>query len=174
MDSTENNDDDVTDIAEFHSEAGEAAPGLTSSRADRFYDRIRSSIRKYVEKKGTAVGKTASFLLLVPDVFILLWRLANDPRIQGKDKVLLGSGVAYFLFPLDLVPEAIFGPIGYLDDLVLAVFILNRMLGGADEALIREHWSGDEDVLDMIRRVLASADGLVSTDLLKQIKKIVK
>jgi len=174
MDSTENNDDDVTDIAEFHSEAGETAPGLTSSRADRFYDRIRNSIRKYVEKKGTAAGKAAGFLLLVPDVFILLWRLANDPRIHGKDKVLLGSGIAYFIFPLDLVPEAIFGPIGYLDDLVLAVFILNRMLGSADEALIREHWSGDEDVFDMIRRVLASADGLVTTDLLKQIKKIVK
>ena len=166
--------DEVTDIAGFDPEDAADAGSVTGDRAKRFYDRIRGSIQKYVEKKGTAVEKTAGFLLLVPDVFILLWRLANDRRIGGSDKVLLGSGIAYYLFPLDLVPEALFGPIGFLDDLVFAVYILNKMLGETDEAVLREHWSGDEDVLGMIRRVLASADGLVTTDLLKQIKKLTK
>jgi four helix bundle protein len=33
--------------------------------------------------------------------------------------VLLVLGITYFMIPTDLVPEALFGPLGYLDDLVL-------------------------------------------------------
>src|SRR6266550_6314806 len=120
---------------------------VSPDRAERFYDRVRKNIHRYVERKGAAVEKTAEFLLLVPDVFILLWRLLNDARVSGKNKVLLGSGVAYFVFPFDLLPEAFLGPIGYLDDLVLAVYILNRMLTDTDAAILREHWSGSDDVL---------------------------
>lgn len=174
MESTTGGSDDVTDIAGFHPDEVSETGSVSSQRADRFYDRIRNSIRRYVENRGKGVEKTAEFLLFVPDIFILLWRLTTDPRIQGKNKVLLGSGVAYYLFPLDIVPEALFGPIGFLDDLVFAVYILNKLLSDTDESVLREHWSGDDDLLDVIRRVLGAADGLVTTDLLKQIKKLVR
>jgi uncharacterized membrane protein YkvA (DUF1232 family) len=146
---------------------------VSEKKATRFYDRIRGSIQRYVEKKGSAAEKTAGFLLFVPDVFILLWRLANDSRVSAKNKVILGSGIAYYIFPIDIVPEAIFGPIGFLDDLVFGVYILNRMLTDTDESILREHWSGSGDLLAMIQRVLASADGLVTSDFLKQIKKMI-
>ena len=37
-----------------------------------------------------------------------------------------------------------------------------------------EHWSGDEDVLKVIRRVLGAADTLVSKDFVGYVKKFVK
>ncbi len=114
---------------------------IAPERAERFYDRVRTRIQSYVDSKGAAVGKTAEFLLLVPDVFILLWRLVNDSRVSGKNKVLLGSGIAYFIFPIDLIPEAFVGPIGYLDDLVFGVYILNRVLADTDAAIgMRYGW----------------------------------
>jgi uncharacterized membrane protein YkvA (DUF1232 family) len=143
--------------------------------AQRFYDRLRATIHRYVEKKGVAVEKTAEFLLLVPDVFILLWRLLTDPRVNGKDKILLGSGVVYFLSPIDLIPEAFLGPIGYADDLVLAVYILHKMLvNDVSPDILREHWSGSDDVLTMIQKVLNAADQLVGTGVLKRIKSMVR
>jgi uncharacterized membrane protein YkvA (DUF1232 family) len=145
---------------------------LPRDRASRFYDRIRNTIQRYVENKGKVLGKTAEFLLLVPDVFILLWRLTTDSRVNGKDKLLLGSAVAYYVMPFDLIPEAIVGPAGYLDDLVFGVYVLNKILGSVDAAIVREHWSGSEDVLDTIQRVLASAESLVGKDLLGKIKKM--
>jgi uncharacterized membrane protein YkvA (DUF1232 family) len=154
------------------SDAG--AQEIPRERAERFYDRLRTKIHGYVENKGNAVGKTAEFLLLVPDVFILLWRLISDPRITAKNKTILVSGVAYFVFPFDLLPEAFLGPIGYLDDLVLAVYILNRMLVDTDPAILREHWSGSDDVLATIQKVLNAADSLVGSDLLKRIKRMAK
>ena len=145
---------------------------LPRDRATRFYDRIRGTIQRYVDRKGKVLGKTAEFLLLVPDVFILLWRLTTDSRVNGKDKILLGSAVAYYVMPFDLIPEAIVGPIGYLDDLVLGVFVLNKVLGSVDESVVREHWSGSEDILESIQRVLNAAESLVGTDLMGKIKKM--
>ncbi len=147
---------------------------VSPDRANRFYDRIRSSITSYLERKGSAAGKAGGFLLLVPDVFILLWRLTSDGRVSGKDKVLLGSGIAYFIFPFDIIPEALVGPIGYLDDLVVGVYILNKIVKNTDPEVLREHWSGSEDVLASIERVLAAADGLVGSEFVTKIKKMVK
>lgn len=145
---------------------------LPRDRATRFYDRIRGTIQRYVDGKGKVLGKTAEFLLLVPDVFILLWRLTTDSRVNSKDKILLGSAVAYYVMPFDLIPEAIVGPIGYLDDLVFGVFVLNKILGSVDASIVREHWSGSEDVLDSIQRVLNSAESLIGKDLAGKIKKM--
>jgi uncharacterized membrane protein YkvA (DUF1232 family) len=150
------------------------ARSFTDKRAVRFYDRNRNRIQKFVDRKGSVLGKAADFLLLVPDVFILLWRLLCDSRVSGKNKVLVASAVAYYIFPFDLIPEAIVGPIGYLDDLIFGVYVLNRMMIDTDASILREHWSGSEDVLQTIQRVMAAADQLVSKQVIERIKKLVK
>jgi len=139
---------------------------MNDDRAQRFYDRLRSRIQSQVH------GKFGDYLLLVPDMFMLLWRLANDSRVSGKNKVLLGTGLAYYIFPFDFLPEAFVGPLGYLDDLIFAVYVLNKMLTDTDVEILRQHWSGQEDVLAAIRRVLATADQLVTTNVLGKLKKI--
>ena len=147
---------------------------IAPERAQRFYDRVRSRVQSYVDSKGAAVGKTAEDLLLVPDVFILRWRLVNDGRVSGKNKVLLGSGIAYYIFPIDLIPEAFVGPIGYLDDLVFGVYILHRVMTDTDAAIVREHWPGTEDVLAMIQKVLGAAESLIGTQMVDRIKRMAK
>lgn len=154
--------------------SGEITGPVSPDRAQRFYDRLRDSIRVYLEKKGNVAGKAGEYLLFVPDVFILLWRLINDPRVSAKHKVMLGTGLAYFLFPLDIIPEGLLGPIGYLDDLVFAVYLLNVLLVDTDPAILREHWSGGDDVLSTIRKVLSAADSLVGTEIAERFKKNMK
>lgn len=143
-------------------------------RAKGFYDRLRERIQRYAEEHGSLAGRSADFLLLVPDVFILLWRLVNDSRVDGRNKVLLGSGIAYYFFPLDVVPEMFLGPIGFIDDLVFGVYMLNKILSDTDPEILRQHWSGSEDVLEAIQRVLDAADKLVAGDLLEKIRKMGK
>ena len=147
---------------------------LNEAKMNRFYDKLRRTIENSLRRGDKKLAKWAEFLLIAPDIFILLARLVNDSRVSGKNKILLGTGIAYFILPIDLMPELILGPIGYLDDLVLAVYILNRILTDTDEELLREHWSGSGDVLETIRKVLHSADGLVTKDLVGRFKKLIK
>ena len=138
----------------------------------RFYDRMRRRIEHAVEKKKV-VGKAAEFLMLVPDIFVLLWRLTIDRRVKAKNKALLGGAVLYFVIPFDLLPEALVGPIGYLDDLIFAVYVLNKILGTTDPAVLREHWSGRGDVLETMQRVLHEADTVVDSKVMAKLKKMV-
>jgi uncharacterized membrane protein YkvA (DUF1232 family) len=154
-------------------EMTELSGPVSSDRAQRFYDRIRGRIQNFLRDKAH-MDKSAQYLLLAPDVFMLLWRLVNDARVNAKNKLLLGSGIAYFLFPLDIMPEALLGPVGYLDDLVFAVYLLNKILGDTDAEVLRQHWSGSEDVLTTITNVLNAADNLVGKDLFGRLKNIVK
>jgi uncharacterized membrane protein YkvA (DUF1232 family) len=159
-----------TDFEETMRESTELTGSISRDRAQRFYDKVRNNIRAFLEKKGTVAGKSGEYLLLVPDMFMLLWRLINDARVNSKNKVLLGSGLAYYLFPLDIMPEAFLGPMGYIDDLVFGVYLLNRMLKDTDPEVLREHWSGSEDILTSIQNVLHAADKLVGSDLLGRFK----
>ena len=162
------------DFEETMRESTEVTGPVSRERANRFYDRMRDSIRRYLDGKGSVAGKTGEYLMLAPDVFVLLWRLVNDSRVSAKHKVMLGSGLAYYLFPLDIMPEGLIGPLGYIDDLVFAVYLLNKMLTDTDPAILREHWSGGEDVLETIRKVLQAADNLVGSDILGKLKKNLK
>lgn len=167
----EMNDEDFADVM---SESSELAAPVSSDRATRFYDRMRDRIRKYLDDKGSVAGKAGEYLLLAPDIFVLLWRLVNDPRIDKKNKIALGSGVAYFLFPLDITPEAFFGPIGYIDDLIFGALLLKRLLSDTDASIVREHWSGSEDVLTTIEKILGAAEQLLGSELLGRFKKAAK
>jgi uncharacterized membrane protein YkvA (DUF1232 family) len=162
------------DFDEVMRESSELSAPISSSRAERFYDRMRERIRAYLDKKGTVAGATGEYLLLAPDVFVLLWRLVNDPCVNSKSKVALGGGLAYFLFPLDMMPEAFFGPVGFIDDLIFAVLLLKKVLADTDVAVVREHWSGRGELLTMIEKVLSSAEQLVGSELLGRFKKTVK
>ena len=103
---------------------------VSHEQAQRFYDRLRERV---VSRVGE---KSASLLLLVPDVFLLLWRLLNDSRVNGANKVLLGSGVAYYFLPLDVVPELFLGPIGFVDDLSKEGGFIGKSPQGKAKALL--------------------------------------
>ncbi len=154
-------------------EMTELSAPVSSDRAQRYYDRIRQRSQGFLRERAH-MDKSAEYLLLAPDVFMLLWRLVNDGRVNAKNKLLLGSGIAYFIFPLDIMPEALVGPVGYLDDLVFAVYLLNKILRDTDAEVLRQHWSGSEDVLAIITKVLNAADNLVGKDLFGRLKNIVK
>jgi len=129
---------------------------------DEFYRTLREKVAGYT-------GAYADSVLLVPDLFLLVARLMLDPRIEGRHKVYMGAALAYVISPIDLLTERRFGPIGYLDDLVVIVAALNVLVNEADRQVVLEHWSGKEDLLETIRKVLAQADQLVGAGRLEKI-----
>ena len=129
---------------------------------DDVYRAIRDKVAGYT-------GAYADYVMLVPNLFLLITRLMLDPRIESKQKVYLGVALAYAVSPVDLLPERRFGPLGYLDDLVVIVAALNMLFNEVDRTIITEHWSGKEDLLGTIQKVLAQADQLIGKARLEKI-----
>lgn len=93
------------------------------------------------------------YLLLVPRLVKLLWRLARDPRVPARTKATLFLLGGYIASPIDLIPDALPG-IGQLDDIAVIAFVLDQMLNRVPEDIVREHWEGDEDILEVVQEIL--------------------
>jgi uncharacterized membrane protein YkvA (DUF1232 family) len=146
---------------------------LPSSGLLSFYDRLRERIFKSVEKRGGKLPEGAvRALMLVPDVFILLVRLALDRDVPGSTRALIGGALAYFVLPFDLLPEALLGGAGYLDDLVLATAVLSQAFGGDLEPYARKHWSGSEDLRVVIRDVTEASQSLLGQNLYDRLRRL--
>src|ERR1700741_4520339 len=96
-----------------------------SARERRLYERIRGRWAAAVPGKTSTL---ADFALLLPDLVVLLLRLLRDPRVPLGAKAVALGGVGYVLSPIDLLPEVIFGPIGFLDDIVVVAAALSRLV----------------------------------------------
>jgi uncharacterized membrane protein YkvA (DUF1232 family) len=136
---------------------------------DDFYQALRARISDWLKSKGKGF-KHAQILLLAPDLFHLLTRLVLDRRIPTAEKATLGAALAYFLSPLDLLPEALLGPVGYVDDVALAAFVLSRLINAGHGSVAKELWAGDEDLLESIRRILEVADEMLGSGLWERLK----
>jgi uncharacterized membrane protein YkvA (DUF1232 family) len=150
---------------------------LPSSGLLSFYDRLREKILQYIEKRAGRPGSKMTedavrALLLVPDIFILLVRLVLDKEVPGSARAMIGGAIAYFILPFDLLPEAILGPAGYLDDLVLAVAVLAQAFGGDLEPYARKHWSGSEDLRVVIQDVTSTAQSLLGKKLYDRLRNL--
>lgn len=137
-----------------------------------FYDRLRRRIRDAVERRGGKLGAgVAETLLLVPDIFILLVRLALDRDVPKPARALIVGALVYFILPFDLLPEAVVGPLGYMDDLVIACAVLTQALGGDLEPFARKYWSGPERLRVVLHDVTRSAQALLGENLFVRVEK---
>ena len=81
----------------------------------------------------------------------------------GKAIALLG--IAYLLSPIDLIPDLLFGPIALIDDLLVLTACLSRILNYVHPDVVRLHWSGQGDALEVIQRLTDWSEHLLTARL---------
>jgi len=143
---------------------------MTKQNLD-FYQELRVKIKNWARTDDGQSNQWTEYLLFAPDLFHLLCKLTLDKDIMIADKAKLAGAITYFISPIDLIPEGILGPIGYIDDIALAAYVLNSIINNSDPEVVRRHWAGENDVLDVIKQILSVADQMVGSGLWGRIKK---
>jgi uncharacterized membrane protein YkvA (DUF1232 family) len=98
---------------------------------------------------------------------LLCARLMVDPRVPAKERLLVAGAIVYALMPLDFIPDML--PfIGQVDDAYLIALTLLRLMTLTDPRVVREHWRGGGDVVELI-----GATALIAGKLLpKKIRRV--
>jgi uncharacterized membrane protein YkvA (DUF1232 family) len=135
-----------------------------------FYKKLRGEVTEWIHKGGRE-HKWADYILLAPDLFHLLIKLSIDKQVPVDKRVRLAAVIGYFILPLDLLPEILLGPIGYLDDIAISAYVINELLNSIDPAIVMKHWAGDRDLLNSIRTIIANANQFLGKGLLSKLKK---
>lgn len=90
-----------------------------------------------------------NLLLVIPNLVLLSARLMIDPRVPAKERLLVAGAVAYAIVPLDFIPDML--PfVGQVDDAYLVALSLLRLMSATDPRIVREHWRGGGDVVELV------------------------
>src|ERR671936_1048864 len=93
-----------------------------------------------------------AFATFIPDCVVLVSRLAREPRVPRRRKLLLLALVGYLALPFDLVPDFI--PVaGQLDDAIVVALVLRHFVRSGGEPLMGELWPGPERSPSLLLRL---------------------
>jgi uncharacterized membrane protein YkvA (DUF1232 family) len=94
-------------------------------------------------------SRMKNLLMFVPNMVLLSGRLLTDPRVPRTEKVLVAGAIIYAVIPFDLIPDMI--PfVGQLDDAYLIALTLLRLVDRTDPKVLREHWNGGGDIVQLV------------------------
>ncbi len=139
-----------------------------------FYQKMRSDIREWVQTKTGKENQWSEYLLLAPDLFHLLAKLALDKEVPSAEKAKIAGALAYFISPIDLIPEAFFGPLGYLDDVALAAYVINSVMKNCGPTIVTRHWAGEQNILELVQQIVDVAADMLGNKIWDKLKRMVK
>ena len=94
-------------------------------------------------------SRMTNLLLVIPNLLLLSARLMVDPRVPAKERLLVAGAILYAFMPLDLIPDML--PfVGQVDDAYLIALTLLRLMTVTDPRVVREHWRGGGDVVELV------------------------
>src|ERR1700694_2287447 len=101
-------------------------------------------------------SRMKNLLMFLPNMVILCCKLMVDKRVPRTERALLAAAVIYALIPFDFIPDMI--PfVGQVDDLFLISLTLLRLIDRTDDMVVREHWRGGGDVVQLAESVATIA-----------------
>jgi uncharacterized membrane protein YkvA (DUF1232 family) len=107
-------------------------------------------------------GRHDDLIYQAPAFYRLLTHLLDDPRLPRELRPLVLAAIAYFILPVDVIPEELEGPYGYVDDIWLCAFVAERVRREveSDEILVT-HWDGEGAVVPLVEELLAGEEDLL-------------
>lgn len=108
-----------------------------------FYDTL-------IENLNSFEGDYASFIDCGPNLFNLLCDLLSQKEIKKEMRLEISVAIAYFVAPDDIIPEEIYGPYGYIDDIFISVYILRKVADEFGYDYLQNLWKHDSNVKEIM------------------------
>jgi len=106
----------------------------------------KSSVKKVSNTKLRSRMK--NLLMFLPNMVVLSAKLMVDSRVPRTERALFAGAVIYAIIPFDFIPDMI--PfIGQVDDLFLVALTLLRLIDRTDDLVVRQHWRGGGDIVQL-------------------------
>ena len=108
-----------------------------------FYDTLIENLDGYD-------GEYAYFINCGPNLFNLLCNLLSQKEINREMRLEISAAIAYYVAPDDIIPEEIYGPYGYIDDIFIAVYVLRKVAKEFGYDFLQNLWTHDTNVKDVM------------------------
>ena len=108
-----------------------------------FYDTLIENLEGYE-------GEYAYFINCGPNLFNLLCDLLSQKEISREMRLQISAAIAYYVAPDDIIPEEIYGPYGYIDDIFVSVYVLRKVAKEFGYEFLQDLWKHETDVKEVM------------------------
>src|SRR5438093_7687896 len=98
--------------------------------------------------KAQLKSRMKNLLMFLPNMVVLCARLMVDSRVPRVERALFAAAIIYAIIPFDFIP--CMSPfVGQIDALFLISLTLLRLIDRTDDLIVREHWRGGGDIVQL-------------------------
>jgi uncharacterized membrane protein YkvA (DUF1232 family) len=105
-------------------------------------------------------SRMKNLLMFLPNMMVLCAKLMVDSRVPRTERALFAAALVYAIIPFDFIPDMI--PfVGQIDDVFLISMTVLRLIDRTDDRIVREHWRGGGDIVQLAESVATVAPLLI-------------
>lgn len=130
-----------------------------------FYEVLKENLNSYEEEYE-------SFVDYGPELFKLLTNILDERKANSEVRLKVSSAIAYFVAPYDIIPEQIYGPFGYIDDIYLAVYVLEDIKNDLGYGILENLWDANGTLDDVLEECLEKSSTILGEKVVDIIKYI--
>lgn len=108
-----------------------------------FYDTL-------IENLDSFNGEYASFIDCGPNLYKLLCTILDSNEVTQDLRLTISAAIAYYVIPMDVIPESEYGPYGYIDDIFISVYVLRKVADELGYELLQHYWEFDTDIKEVM------------------------
>ena len=108
-----------------------------------FYDVLQDNLDSYK-------GEYAPFIDCGPELFKLLTEILDHKDLNSEFKLKISAAIAYYVVPRDVIPEKIYGPYGYIDDIFISSFVIKEIANAQGYEFMEKSWKKEEKLKSVV------------------------
>ncbi|MCH8330287.1 MAG: DUF1232 domain-containing protein [Bacteroidetes bacterium] len=95
-------------------------------------------------------GEHEMFIKNALPLYKLCNNLLQSDRITNDNRLRLFAAIGYFVIPDDIYPEDEYGPIGYIEDVLFALYVAKSIMSEHGFDILESNWIGDVNLLKQL------------------------
>lgn len=127
---------------------------MEESKFKDFYDIIKENLESYDEEYD-------DFINYGPDFFKLLIESLNDKKMKSKLRLRVSAALAYYVAPFDIIPETIYGPYGYIDDIFICLYVLKDIERELGYEFLEDLWENERSLNEVMDECYSKSKAIV-------------
>ena len=160
---------EVRDDIEEEEKTDDYIMSIDVQKVEDMYTSSREYVVNHIPDKAKDYK---DYIMFLPDIVALIFRLLKDNRVPMKTKAVVGASLGYVVCPFDILPDKI--PfVGALDDLSVIFFALNRIINDVDINVILENWQGENEFVVILRKTVEFFSGFTGANNLDNIYEVI-
>ena len=103
-----------------------------------YYDYLKEELEHYR-------GDYDEYLFFLPELFKLLCEILTA-KLAKADRLRVSAALGYFVAPTDVIHDEVYGPAGYVDDMFLCCYVLNKLEKKYSIKFLNKYWHFPENL----------------------------